>query len=633
MVRQRCELYKNPMSTTNRSTMNPLHILSLEPSLLRGDQAGSVRAFTICQELSQSGHHVSVLTTYSNLTSGTDDPKLSIVNVGNDPQMRFGYPVPTRANRSYVLNVLWRIWRISDVDVVIAADRPLLILPIATLFCAVRGIPLIVDARDGIPRPSPQASQGRKMLTLIAQGIYRFVVRRAQRTFIQNIHLKESLAANGVAPQKTIEALTGCDTHLLHPSKTVKGESAPTSQSPSLVYAGHIYAEDNLEAFVDIAVAMQPISPSFAVLFYGDGPGRAHLEQYARSRGVLNKNVWVLDPVPRFKLPSIFASATAAIGRRADEEAWDPCGHVFDALAAERPVIFAGQNPHRDLVVGRGAGIALPTDDIPAATHEIFDFLNNADGLRRAREQAAALAAGRINTRRVAADIRDAIEAAVEEVPRATIMRQRMLWSKRALDILLSIFALIVLSPVLIGLAIAIGVKMGAPVIFSQDRPGFKGKLFRIYKFRTMTDAADATGATLPDGDRLTPLGRFMRRTSLDELPELFNVLRGDMSLVGPRPLLPEYLPYYSSEQRRRHEVRPGITGWTQINGRNALSWEEKFTYDVWYVDNMSLGLDFKILAKTFWVTLRGDGVNAPGHSTMPRFDEIMARREGAEDN
>jgi lipopolysaccharide/colanic/teichoic acid biosynthesis glycosyltransferase len=211
-------------------------------------------------------------------------------------------------------------------------------------------------------------------------------------------------------------------------------------------------------------------------------------------------------------------------------------------------------------------------------------------------------------------------------------MRRRMLATKRTIDVVLSATALVVLSPIMFIIAIAIAAKMGWPPLFGQERPGLNGQIFRIHKFRSMTNARDAEGAALPDEQRLTGLGKFLRRTSLDELPELFNVLKGDMSLVGPRPLLPEYLAHYTAEQRRRHEVRPGMTGWSQIHGRNALTWEEKFALDVWYVDNLSLWLDVKILFKTAWIALLGRGVNAPGHATMPRFDEIMARREGAED-
>lgn len=192
---------------------------------------------------------------------------------------------------------------------------------------------------------------------------------------------------------------------------------------------------------------------------------------------------------------------------------------------------------------------------------------------------------------------------------------------KRALDLALTVPALVVLSPLLAGLALAVRLTMGAPVIFRQTRPGRDGRPFTLLKFRTMTDARGADGRLLPDAQRLTAFGRFLRSASLDELPELFNVVRGDMSLVGPRPLLIEYLPRYTPEQRRRHAVRPGISGWAQVNGRNALSWEQKFAHDVWYVDHVSLRLDVRIIALTVWKILRREGISHGTEATMPPFE------------
>lgn len=191
---------------------------------------------------------------------------------------------------------------------------------------------------------------------------------------------------------------------------------------------------------------------------------------------------------------------------------------------------------------------------------------------------------------------------------------------KRLFDILITIPLLFFVSPILVAIVIMVRLSLGSPVLFTQVRPGLHGRPFTMYKFRTMTDDRDEQGRLLPDAQRLTRIGRFLRNTSLDELPELFNVLKGDMSLVGPRPLLMEYLPLYSPEQARRHEVRPGITGWAQVNGRNALTWEEKFEYDVWYVDNWSLWLDIKILWLTLVAVLRRDGISADGHATTPPF-------------
>jgi len=190
----------------------------------------------------------------------------------------------------------------------------------------------------------------------------------------------------------------------------------------------------------------------------------------------------------------------------------------------------------------------------------------------------------------------------------------------RVFNCMLAFVALVLLAIPLLVLFWQVRRKLGSPVFFRQTRPGLKGKLFEMVKFRTMTDKTDLNGQLLPDEDRLPPFGRCLRASSLDELPELWNVLKGEMSLVGPRPLLVEYLPLYTPEQARRHDVRPGITGWAQVNGRNAISWEEKFKLDVWYVDNQSLWLDLKILWLTIKKVLVRDGISAQGDATMPKF-------------
>jgi sugar transferase EpsL len=191
---------------------------------------------------------------------------------------------------------------------------------------------------------------------------------------------------------------------------------------------------------------------------------------------------------------------------------------------------------------------------------------------------------------------------------------------KRAFDFLAALTLVLVLSPVMLVVAILITLRMGRPVLFRQPRPGWHGRPFEVMKFRTMSDKSGPDGRPLPDEARLTPLGATLRRFSLDELPQLLNVLKGDMSLVGPRPLLMEYLPLYTAEQMRRHEVRPGITGWTQVNGRNALSWEDKFALDVWYVDHRSFRLDLKILAMTVGRVFSGSGVSKEGFATTEKF-------------
>ena len=191
---------------------------------------------------------------------------------------------------------------------------------------------------------------------------------------------------------------------------------------------------------------------------------------------------------------------------------------------------------------------------------------------------------------------------------------------KRLVDFTASLIGLLLLSPVLLTVTLGLAIANSGKPFFFQRRPGKGGKIFNIVKFKTMTDGTDAQGNLLPDADRLTPVGNLVRKTSLDEIPQLINVLKGDMSLIGPRPLLPEYLPLYSPEQARRHEVRPGITGWAQVNGRNAVSWEDKFKMDVWYVDHLSFGLDVKILLMTVKKVFKSDGISAEGQATAERF-------------
>ncbi len=188
------------------------------------------------------------------------------------------------------------------------------------------------------------------------------------------------------------------------------------------------------------------------------------------------------------------------------------------------------------------------------------------------------------------------------------------------MDIILSLIAIITLSPLLLIVALLVRVKLGSPVLFKQKRPGFNEKIFTMYKFRTMTDEKDENGELLPNNIRLTKFGRVLRATSLDELPELFNILKGDMSIIGPRPLLIEYLPLYSEKQKHRHDVRPGLSGLAQVNGRNAISWEEKFSYDVEYVDNISFLLDLKLIVKTFLKVFKREGVNKSENVTMEKF-------------
>jgi lipopolysaccharide/colanic/teichoic acid biosynthesis glycosyltransferase len=294
-------------------------------------------------------------------------------------------------------------------------------------------------------------------------------------------------------------------------------------------------------------------------------------------------------------------------------------GVPLEAQAASLPVVTTDATGAIDSIMDGVSGIRVPVGDVDVLTAALRKLIGDA-GLR-ARMGMAGSAWVEKNFRRenvwegLLADYRSILQTT--SAPRRSSVA---LGLKRGLDCLIAGVALLVFSPLWLATAVAIGASMGRPIFFRQIRPGLRGRPFTLAKFRTMCDARDQNGRLLDDAHRLTPLGRFLRASSLDELPQLWNVLRGDMSLVGPRPLLMQYLDRYTPEQARRHEVKPGITGWAQVNGRNAVSWEEKFDLDLWYVDHWSLSLDLRILWLTFMRVVRRDGISQQGHATMPEF-------------
>ena len=593
-----------------------LHILVVDPVFRPPSVAGDSRSFDIVKRIANAGHRVTVLTTTA-ATAHIELPEGAELKLIRTRDLeRFGHAATDATLSQFAWNAAWRIWGIADVDAVAIVDRPAGLLPWLGFYCLVRGIPLILDVRAGMP-PAPLGRDiiGRRIAAWMARLSYRFAARYAASVIAVTRRVAETLGPYA----KTVVSTPGCDTGLF----TNPAEAAPLTAAypqlrgrPFLLYAGVLRPE--LTFMIDVIAALA----STPLVICGDGPARATLEARAQERGVLNTHVVFLNPLARRSLPALLHQAAAVI-------AIGPLQHFYDGLAAAKPMVMIGEGPECEIVESRRAGIGISAKDPAAAVRDVADFMSDADGLKRAGEQAAALAAGRFNLERVAMEYRNTIEEAVAADPREAVMRRRTLRAKRFIDIVVSFAGLIVLSPVMIVIAVAIAWKMGWPIFFTQNRPGLKGRIFSIIKFRTMTTAASTA---LPDEQRLTELGRFLRRTSLDELPELINVLFGQMSLVGPRPLLPEYLTYYSPEQRRRHDLRPGLTGWAQVNGRNAQSWEDRFKADVWYVDNVGLWLDVKIILKTIWVVLTGTGVSAEGYATMPRFDEIVARSQGAED-
>ncbi len=381
-----------------------------------------------------------------------------------------------------------------------------------------------------------------------------------------------------------------------------------------------------IEAFLRIKVS----HVNTRLLLIGDfepgDPVAAEVRQYIESASEIIRLGFVPDTAPYYGVMDIFALPTYREGFP---------GVALEAQASGVPVVTTNATGAIDSIIDGVTGLLVPVGDSTSLARAIDKLLSDAE--TRARM-------GRAGRERMERDFcRESIWQAQVEIYRDLLQEKlgktrnqskggaslASRFGKRVFDLVTAIVVLAVMSPVLAAIATAVRLLVGSPVLFRQQRPGLHGQIFTCVKFRTMTDARDGDGQLLPDGERLTRLGRFLRSTSLDELPELFNVIRGEMSVVGPRPLLPEYLGRYSPSQMRRHEVKPGITGWAQINGRNSLDWNRKFELDVWYVDNLSFWLDLKILGFTLWKTLKREGVSQPGHATMQEFGATARPGQG----
>ena len=387
-----------------------------------------------------------------------------------------------------------------------------------------------------------------------------------------------------------------------------------------VLFVGRLHAEKGIHELVQafVALAETQVNAYLALVGpdeFGCGIG-PETWRVIRSHPRIRHVPMLRDPVPAYAAATLVAlpSYREGFGNAA-----------LEASAMELPVVAADVIGCRESTVDGETGILVPPRDAKALAAALVDLLEHPEKRRvlgtKGRERVLrdfrqeSLWEGVLDLYR---EIVRSERGAAEARGRQTHAYRR--WGKPLLDVSLILLGLAVALPVGLVLALIIRITHGAPVLFCQERPGRFGKPFKLVKFRTMVDARDAQGDPLSDEQRLTRFGKFLRTTSLDELPELWNVLKGEMSLVGPRPLLMEYLPLYSPEQARRHEVRPGITGWAQVNGRNAISWEKKFALDVWYVDNLRLSLDLRVLWRTLLQVAKKEGIRADGHATMPKF-------------
>jgi lipopolysaccharide/colanic/teichoic acid biosynthesis glycosyltransferase/glycosyltransferase involved in cell wall biosynthesis len=393
------------------------------------------------------------------------------------------------------------------------------------------------------------------------------------------------------------------------------------ADAPVLGFVGRFVKDKGIRQLVESFHQLRVAHPSLRLLLLGDfeegDPVEAEVRRYIESEAAIIRPGFVGDTAPFYGLMDVLALPTYREGFP---------GVPLEAQASAVPVVTTRATGAVDSIVDGVTGFLIPVGDSDALTGAVAKLLDDSELRRRMGN------AGRERTERdfhpeviwgaLVGLYRDLMEEKL-----GARFRRRFL-AKRLFDLAVASCALLLFSPLLGMVALLIRICLGSPILFRQERAGWRGCRFECLKFRTMTDARDGDGQLLPDADRLTRLGRFLRSTSLDELPELIHVIRGEMSLVGPRPLMAKYLERYSTEQMRRHSVRPGITGWAQINGRNAVSWDQRFELDLWYVDHCSFWLDVAILCRTVWQVVRRDGIARPGHATMPEFRGMAAEGE-----
>jgi lipopolysaccharide/colanic/teichoic acid biosynthesis glycosyltransferase len=497
--------------------------------------------------------------------------------------------------------------------VIYAYHPPLTVGVAAGLVRFFRRIPVVYDIQDMWPDTLRATGMlnNERALGIVAL-VCRWVYRRVDQIAVLSPGFKKLLEQRGVPEEKIEVIYNWADEASLTTPQGKLPANFPPPDKFRIVFAGNMGKAQALDAVLNAAVLLQHRGSAVCFVLLGGGVEATRLEERAAELSL--GNVVFLPPVPMTEVGTSLKAADALLVHLRKDPLFEITipSKTQAYMAVGKPLLMAVDGDAADLIREARGGVIASSEDpqgLAAAAESLASMRPEALASMGARAQ-------RHYNEHLS------LQVGVERFGALfkRVGTPKVFDLKRVFDFSVAAAALVLLTPPLGFLTWRVRRKFGKPAFFRQMRPGLGGRPFEMVKFRTMADARDANGRLLPDAERLTPFGRFLRSSSLDELPELWNVLKGDMSLVGPRPLLMEYLPLYSKEQARRHEVRPGITGWAQVNGRNALSWDEKFKFDVWYVDNRTMWLDIKILWLTVRKVLVRDGISAEGDATMPRF-------------
>jgi lipopolysaccharide/colanic/teichoic acid biosynthesis glycosyltransferase len=580
------------------------------------------------------GHDVRVVTGFPNYPSGTLYPGYRVRWLRRDVMDEVLvdrvplYPSHSRSALGRIVNyvsfsiclTIYGLFTRSRPDVLYAYHPPLTVGLAAAVVAGVRRIPFVYDIQDMWPDTLAASGMLTNRAALRFVGtLCRFVYRRADRIIVQSPGFKRLLIERGV-PATKVEVIYNWANEMeaKSPGRGDLSGFALTGRF-NIIYAGTIGPTQALHIVLHAAKLIEESEPSVQFILVGDGIEADRLRALAQE--IRSQSVTIMPRMPQSEIGSLLTSADVLLVHLKDDPLFRntiPSKTQF-YLAIGKPILMGVRGDAAELLMKSGAGVVFEPQnaaDLASAVRDLARLPKQelADMGMRGRMFYERELSAVVGVRRTLAILHSAIST-----------RKRRSISKRTLDVMLAATALVILSPMMLITAIALWLNVGFPVLFRQTRAGLDGEPFCLYKFRTMTDIREENGRLLPDAERLTPLSRLIRRLSLDELPQLWNVLRGDMSLVGPRPLLMTYLDRYTRQQARRHEVRPGITGWAQVNGRNAISWERKLELDVWYVENRSFMLDIKILLMTIIQVFRRHGISPAGHETMPEFLGTLA--------
>jgi len=604
-----------------------LNIVIIDPWVTSPQGHGRDRTAAMAQSIAAGGHTVTLMAGHGRVHDGANKSPVQMMLTLAPLSRRFGHPPLAAPGFGYGLKLFLSLWSKTKPDILVWRTPPRAGSFAVSCFAKLSGAPLVIDAPE-LAADEP----GKNILQRAIDALCsRALLKTATHVMVASPEIKAWYEAQGFVPGAISVHSDGSDTALFSPTRdlyaTIFEKYPQLTRGPLCVYAGGLHRGRRLAEVLEITAAMQAIAPDVRFAIVGDGPDRLDLNAYAARLDVLEKNVWFVPAVPRTELPALLnaADVVLAIPAQHHDGGLDAASHIFDGLAAGKPIAVLGEGWQRELIDGRQAGVALPGNNAEAAARELADFLRDGDLVRRAGEQGLALARGKHNTERIASEIRLTLEKVAATHARREVLRRWSMIVKRTLDLVVALVAIVITLPLVLGVALGFLGAGWAPFA-SRMRSGRRGKSFRLLTF----DTTKAEREIVPSWR--TDFAMILRRSALYRLPEFFNILLGDMSLVGPRPLPAEYGAYYTEAQQHRLDVRPGMTGWAQVNGRQGLTWDEMFAHDTWYVNNLGIGLDLKILWKTLIGVLMGRGLGSLPAGQLPRFDEIEARRQGAED-